>query len=91
MTFGCLMISIRTHLGWVMLAKGKRAVTKGCPWSARSICLHFHFFFDISSFTFYIYKGNKTLFLILHEASSKARIQGEFPDAHVNIICTAES
>lgn len=27
MTFGCLMISIRTHLGWVMLAKGKRAVT----------------------------------------------------------------
>lgn len=89
MTSDCLVISIRTRLGGVVLANGKSAGTDilravhGRP--GAYVCIF------ILSWTFYhlsfkFMKETKKFFLVLHEASAKARIQREFPDTHVNII-----
>lgn len=42
-----LMISIMTYLGWVRLAKGKRAGTNVAHGRRGALFLYFHFIFDI--------------------------------------------
>ena len=52
MTVNHLMISIMAYLGWVRLAKGKRAGTNVAHGRRGALFLYFHFIFDSSSFIF---------------------------------------
>lgn len=52
MTLNHLMISIMTYLGWVRLAKGKRAGANVARGRQGALFLYFHFIFDSTSFMF---------------------------------------